>query len=84
MASWFAGDNDLETFGKQLVAFGKSLSAYSESVKNVDPGKVQTSAKAAQSVVDMSNSIGNSGGMASWFAGDNDLYTFGKQLVAFG
>ena len=84
MASWFAGDNDLKTFGKQLVAFGESLSAYSESVKNVDPGKVQTSAKAAQSVVDMSNSIGNSGGMASWFAGDNDLKTFGKQLVAFG
>ena len=84
MASWFAGDNDLETFGKQLVAFGESLSAYSESVKNVNPGKVQTSAKAAQSVVDMSNSIGNSGGMASWFAGDNDLETFGKQLVAFG
>ena len=84
MVSWFSGDNDLETFGKQLVAFGKSLSAYSESVKNVDPGKVQTSAKAAQSVVDMSNSIGNSGGMKSWFSGDNDLKTFGKQLVAFG
>ena len=84
MKSWFSGDNDLKTFGKQLVAFGESLSAYSESVKNVDPGKVQTSAKAAQSVVDMSNSIGNSGGMKSWFSGDNDLKTFGKQLVAFG
>ena len=84
MASWFSGDNDLKTFGKQLVAFGESLSSYSESVKNIDPGKVQTSAKAAQSVVDMSNSIGNSGGMKSWFSGDNDLKTFGKQLVAFG
>ena len=82
--SWFSGDNDLKTFGKQLAAFGESLSAYSETVKNVDPGKVQTSAKAAQSVVDMANTIGNSGGMASWFAGDNDLKTFGKQLVAFG
>ena len=82
--SWFSGDNDLKTFGKQLAAFGESLSAYSESVKNVDPGKVQTSAKAAQSVVDMANTIQNSGGMASWFAGDNDLKTFGKQLVAFG
>ena len=82
--SWFSGDNDLKTFGKQLAAFGESLSAYSESVKNVDPGKVQTSAKAAQSVVDMANAVGNSGGMASWFAGDNDLKTFGKQLVAFG
>ena len=84
ISSWFSGDNDLKTFGKQLVAFGKSLSSYSESVKNVDPGKVQTSAKAAQSVVDMFNSIGNSGGIASWFSGDNDLKTFGKQLVAFG
>ena len=82
--SWFSGDNDLKTFGKQLVAFGESLSAYSDSVKNVDPVKVQTSAKAAQSVVDMSNSIGNTGGMLSWFSGDNDLKTFGKQLVAFG
>ena len=84
MASWFAGDNDLETFGENLASFGASLSDYSDSVKNVDADKVTTSATAAQAVVDMANTIGNSGGMASWFAGDNDLETFGKDLVSFG
>ena len=84
MASWFAGDNDLETFGENLASFGASLSDYSDSVKNVDADKVTTSATAAQAVVDMANTIGNSGGMASWFAGDNDLETFGKELVSFG
>ena len=84
MASWFAGDNDLETFGENLASFGVSLSDYSDSVKNVDPDKVTTSATAAQAVVDMANTIGNSGGMKSWFSGDNDLETFGEDLVSFG
>ena len=82
--SWFSGDNDLKTFGKQLAAFGESLSAYSESVTNVNVDKIQTSVTAAKLVIDMANTIGNSGGMASWFAGDNDLKTFGEQLVIFG
>ena len=84
IASWFSGDNDLETFGENLASFGVSLSDYSDSVKNVDADKVTTSATAAQAVVDMANTIGNSGGMASWFAGDNDLETFGEDLVSFG
>ena len=84
MTSWFSGDNDLETFGENLASFGVSLSDYSDSVKNVDADKVTTSATAAQAVVDMANTISNSGGMASWFAGDNDLETFGEDLVSFG
>ena len=84
MMSWFSGDNDLETFGENLASFGVSLSYYSDSVKNVDANKVKTSATAAQAVVDMANTIGNTGGMKSWLSGDNDLETFGEQLVSFG
>ena len=84
MGSWFSGDNDLETFGENLASFGVSLSDYSDSVKNIDADKVKTSATAAQAVVDMANTIQNSGGMKSWFSGDNDLETFGEELVSFG
>ena len=84
MASWFAGDNDLETFGKQLVIFGSSLSSYSDSVSSVNTSKVAESATASKSIVDMANTIGNSGGLKSWITGDNDLGNFGINLVTFG
>ena len=84
MMSWFSGDNDLETFGENLASFGVSLSYYSDSVKNVDANKVKTSATAAQAVVDMANTIGNTGGVKSWLSGDNNLETFGEGLVSFG
>lgn len=84
MASWFAGDNDLDEFGNQLEAFGKGMKAYSQSVVGLDAEAISVSVTAAKSLSEMASGIENSGGMASWFAGDNDLGTFGDNLVDFG
>lgn len=84
MVSWFTGDNDLETFGTQLSSFGKSLANFSDSVVNVNSGKVQEASTATKSLVEMASNISNSGGMVSWFTGDNDLASFGEQLSSFG
>ena len=84
VVSWFTGDNDLETFGKQLVPFGTAMKNYSLAVTGLDASVVTNSANAAKALVELSNNLPNSGGIVSWFTGDNDIASFGEQLVSFG
>lgn len=84
VVSWFTGDNDLETFGEQLVPFGTAMKNYSLAVTGLDASVVTNSANAAKALVELSNNLPNSGGIVSWFTGDNDIASFGEQLVPFG
>lgn len=84
VVSWFTGDNDLETFGEQLVPFGTAMKNYSLAVTGLDASVVTNSANAAKALVKLSNNLPNSGGIVSWFTGDNDIASFGEQLVSFG
>lgn len=84
VVSWFTGDNDLETFGEQLVPFGTAMKNYSLAVTGLDASVVTNSANAAKALVELSNNLPNSGGIVSWFTGDNDIASFGQQLVSFG
>ena len=84
MVSWFTGDNTLSMFGNELVAFGPSLKAYSDSVSGLDANVVTNSANAAKALSELANNLPNSGGLVSWFTGDNDIASFGEQLVSFG
>ena len=84
VVSWFTGNNDLDTFGEQLVPFGKAMKEYSMAVTGLNSNVVVNSANAAKALVELSNNLPNTGGIVSWFTGDNDIATFGKQLVSFG
>lgn len=84
VVSWFTGDNDLATFGEQLVPFGTAIKNYSLAVSGLDANVVVNSANAAKALVELSNGLPNSGGIVSWFTGDNDIASFGEQLVSFG
>ena len=84
LVSWFTGDNDLATFGTQLVAFGTSIKAYSLAVVGIDEEAVTASAIAGKALTELASTVPNTGGLVAFFAGDNDLATFGNQLVVFG
>ena len=84
VVSWFTGDNDLVTFGEQLVPFGTAMKNYSLAVTGLDASVVANSANAAKALVELSNNLPNTGGIVSWFTGDNDIASFGEQLVSFG
>ena len=53
-------------------------------VTGLDASVVTNSANAAKALVELSNNLPNSGGIVSWFTGDNDIASFGEQLVSFG
>ena len=82
--SWFTGDNTLTRFGDELAAFGPSLKAYADSVRGLDGNVVVNSANAAKALSELSTNLPNTGGIVSWFTGDNDIASFGQQLVSFG
>ena len=84
VAAWFAGDNNIDTFGEKLPSFGKNFKKYADNIAGLDANVVKDSTAAAQSVVEFASHIPNSGGVASWFAGNNDIDTWGAKLPAFG
>lgn len=81
---FFAGNNDMDDFGEQLVPFGAAIKAYSDAVKGLDVEAVTNSAIAGQAMSELAATLPNTGGAVAFFAGDNDLATFGEQLVSFG
>ena len=84
VASWFAGENDISSFSSKLIPFGKSLKKYSEAVTGIDDEAVKASANAGKAIAELASSLPNSGGVAGFFAGENDLSTFAAQLIPFG
>lgn len=84
VAGFFAGENDISTFGEQLVPFGESIKKYADSVVGLDANVVINSANAAKALSALAENLPNSGGIVSWFTGDNNIGAFGKDLVTFG
>ena len=84
VVAFFTGNNDVDTFGEKLVPFGEAMKAYSEAIMGMDSAAITNSATAGKALVELTNTIPNTGGLVSWFTGDNDLGSFGDSLVQFG
>ena len=80
------GENDADTFGKQLAGFGESLKSYGESVSGIDAyiKSIESSVDAGKSLSELADSIPNSNGFINEFFGDNTIDSFGEQLKGFG
>ena len=84
VAGFFAGENDMDEFGEQLVTFGESITAYGEAVANINTSGIQASVTAGHALAELADALPNSGGVAGFFAGNNDMDTFGSNLEKFG
>ena len=84
VVGFFSGENDMDTFGNQLVAFGGAMMLFSMQTIGINCDAVKAGAEAGSALATMAKDIPNIGGVVSWFTGDNDLWGFGQQIVAFG
>ena len=84
MVAWFAGENSLFSFGAQIASFGKHLKAFSADVEGVNPENVKAAAEAGKELARMVDTVPNEGGIEAWFAGENNLFSFGAQIASFG
>ena len=85
ISSWISGDNSMDKFGTQLVSFGNAIAEFSSTVAGkVDASAVEAAANAGKIMAGMASTIPNSGGVLGFFAGENDIDTFGTMLKSFG
>lgn len=84
VVSFFTGGNDIDTFGVKLATFGKAMKDYADAISGMDVEAVVNSATAGKAIVELANTLPNTGGLVSWFTGDNDIGAFGQSLVSFG
>ena len=82
---FFAGENDIDMFGQKIVSFGEAMAKYSDTISGkIDAEAIKTSAIAGMALSELAKTLPNTGGVISWFTGENDINAFGKQLVPFG
>ena len=84
LAALIMGDNTLSEFGEELEKFGPHIAKYAQDVAGVQPTVVTASANAAKALSELANNLPNTGGLVSWFTGDNDIGKFGQSLEKFG
>lgn len=84
LAGFFAGENDINDFGSKIVPFGTAIKTYCERVQGIDASGVEASVIAGKAIAELASALPNSGGVAGFFAGDNDVDTFGNKIVSFG
>ncbi len=84
VVGWFTGENDIDTFGEKLVPFGKAIKEYSDNVAGLNAEAITNSTTAGQALVELAKTLPNTGGVVSWFTGDNDIGKFGESLISFG
>lgn len=80
---FWAGDSDLDTFGRNLVTFGNSLVTFSSKTSELNTEKFQEIAEATEPLVTLTDKVHN-GGVIGWWTGNSDLDDFGQNLVTFG
>ena len=87
IGSWFAGDNNIGEFGEKLPGVGEHIKSFIESLGTFGNEQVNSVKAACDALLTLAQSaaeIPNSGGVGSWFAGDNDVGKFGEKLPDVG
>lgn len=83
----FLGNNDIDTFGIMLSSFVlslKVLDAQSDVAKASEAlSAMQPMVANLNSFAEVAQDLPNTGGVVSWFAGNNDINTFGVKLAEF-
>ena len=82
--AWFAGENSVSKFGKDIAGFGTDLKAFSDNVADINPENIIAAAQASEALARMASTIPSEGGVAAWFAGENSVSKFGEDIVGFG
>lgn len=84
VVAWFAGDNSIAQFSSEIGLLGQGLKDFSDFTKGIKADNVKKTVSVAKSLAEMTSKIPDSGGVVSWFAGDNSIAKFGSELKDLG
>ena len=81
---FITGGNNIAHFSSEIVALGLGLKGFAMAVDGIDSNDVSAAATAAKTLAEMTNTIPNSGGIVSWFSGDNSITKFAAEIPLLG
>ena len=84
VVAWFTGENSISKFSDQLALLGSGLKGFSDSSTGIKSENCTGALSVAKSIVELSNSIPNSGGVVSWFTGETSISKFAGELTTLG
>ena len=84
IGKFLGGQTSLAKFGEEIVPFGTAMRSFADELGEFDGATVESAANAGKALAEMAATIPNSGGIAAFFAGENDMGVFSEQIVAFG
>lgn len=85
MNSSMSGEIDFDGFIDSIKPFGEAIVEFSKAISgNIDLDAVSIASEAGLKLAQMFASIPNSGGLAGFFAGENDPAKFASDLFNFG
>ena len=89
IGEFFGGTKDVDGFGFMMANFATDLNTFASTVKTGGFGDesvvsaVDKAIEIANKMVELANAVPNSGGLAGQIAGNNDLSSFGGEVLAF-
>ena len=84
LISVFVGQQNIDEFGKKLVAFGEYVKGFDEATRGVDGENLKRVSEGTTYLLDLAKKIPYSGGLVAEVTGDNDIGIFGQSLSVFG
>ena len=85
LTSWFSGSSSFDKMASQLKGFGTAIAEFSSEVEGkVNGDAVTNAANAGKAIAELAKALPNEGGVVGFFAGENDIATFGENLALFG
>ena len=60
------------------------MKAFGDAVRGLEADAIVNSATAGKALVELADTVPNTGGVVAFFTGNNDVDTFGEKLVPFG
>ena len=82
VVDFFAGRQNLETFGNGVNAFGVGMKALSE-CGTINKTSIESMVSASSILSELQSNLNRVGGVVDFFAGRQDLETFGNGVKAF-
>ena len=81
LLGFIVGNNDIGVFAAQLPILAGGIVAFSKIVAgNIDTDAVTTAANAGKVLVELSDTVPNTGGLLGFITGNNDIAVFAAQL----
>lgn len=84
LENW-TGKQNFAKFNENISAFADAIISFSNKVSGgIDTSGINSAVEAGKAIVNMANELPTTGGIVSWFLGDNDLGDFAINIEDFG